>query len=220
MKRFRSLYTCIGRPAPFLHDCTLRCALCRSHLKQRLLFKVAPAQCPALHTVMQKWRKNPDTSVRGSRCYHAETKSNPACLHRRGAREESGILNIKSPIFFLTPSQELRPFEHGFNQKIGTFMFKNQNDGANFRLDPLEAILVIFGRRALIFFFLKALGKYEKLTPLLCAWAVVINLETQKCRKRAPRSVEFNFFISCDRQKRFSQNERRMGRSTKRCLRF
>ena len=30
-----------------------------------------------------------------------------------------------------------------------------------------------------------------------------------KCRKRAPRSVEFNFFINCDRHKRFSQNERR-----------
>ena len=45
--------------------------------------------------------------------------------------------------------------------------------------------------------------------PLLCACAVVITLETQKCRKRAPRSVEFNFFINCDRQKRFSQNERR-----------
>ena len=74
---------------------------------------------------------------------------------------------------------------------------------------PLEAILVIFGRRALIFFCLKALGKKWKMTPLLCACAVVITLETQKCRKRAPRSVEFNFFINCDRQKRFSQNERR-----------
>ena len=30
-----------------------------------------------------------------------------------------------------------------------------------------------------------------------------------KCRKSAPRSVEFNFFINCDKQKRFSQNERR-----------
>ena len=47
------------------------------------------------------------------------------------------------------------------------------------------------------------------MTPLLCACAVVITLETQKCRKWAPRSVEFNFFINCDRQKRFSQNERR-----------
>ena len=75
---------------------------------------------------------------------------------------------------------------------------------------PLEAILVIFGRRALIFFFcLKALGKKWKMTPLLCACAVVITLETQKCRKRAPHSVEFNFFNNCDRQKRFSQNERR-----------
>ena len=27
--------------------------------------------------------------------------------------------------------------------------------------------------------------------------------------KKAPRSVNFNFFINCDRQKRFSQNERR-----------
>ena len=38
-----------------------------------------------------------------------------------------------------------------------------------------------------------------KMTPLLCACAVVITLETQKCRKRASRFVEFNFFINCDR---------------------
>ena len=30
-----------------------------------------------------------------------------------------------------------------------------------------------------------------------------------KMSKRAPRSVEFNFFTNCDRHKRFSQNERR-----------
>ena len=47
------------------------------------------------------------------------------------------------------------------------------------------------------------------MTPLLCACAVMITLEAQKCRKRAPLSVEFNFFISCDRHKRFLQNERR-----------
>ena len=47
------------------------------------------------------------------------------------------------------------------------------------------------------------------MTPLLCACAVVITLETQKCRKGAPRSVEFNFFNNCDRQKRFSQTESR-----------
>ena len=47
----------------------------------------------------------PDTSVRGSRSYHAETKSKPACLHRRGAREKSGILNI-STLILLTPPQE------------------------------------------------------------------------------------------------------------------
>ena len=37
------------------------------------------------------------------------------------------------------------------------------------------------------------------------------HLGDAKCRKRAPwpRSVEFNFFINCDRHKRFSQKERR-----------
>ena len=35
------------------------------------------------------------------------------------------------------------------------------------------------------------------------------HLGDAKMSKRAPRSVEFNFFINCDRQKRFSQNERR-----------
>ena len=33
------------------------------------------------------------------------------------------------------------------------------------------------------------------------------HLGDAKCRKRAPRSIKFNFFINCDRQKRFSQNE-------------
>ena len=35
------------------------------------------------------------------------------------------------------------------------------------------------------------------------------HLGVAKMSKRAPRSVEFNFFLNCDRQKRFSQNERR-----------
>ena len=47
------------------------------------------------------------------------------------------------------------------------------------------------------------------MTPLLGACSVVITLETEKCRKRAPRSVEVNVFINCDRHKWFSQNKRR-----------
>ena len=35
------------------------------------------------------------------------------------------------------------------------------------------------------------------------------HLGDAKMSKKAPHSVEFNFFINCDRQKRFSQNERR-----------
>ena len=35
------------------------------------------------------------------------------------------------------------------------------------------------------------------------------HLGDAKMSKGAPRSVEFNFFNNCDRQKRFSQNERK-----------
>ena len=35
------------------------------------------------------------------------------------------------------------------------------------------------------------------------------HLGDAKMSKKAPRSFEFNFFINCDRQKRFLQNERR-----------
>ena len=35
------------------------------------------------------------------------------------------------------------------------------------------------------------------------------HLGDAKMSKRAPLSVEFNFFNNCDRHKRFSQNERR-----------
>ena len=59
----------------------------------------------------------------------------------------------------------------------------------------LEAILVIFGRRALIFLFESSWKSMQKMTPLLCACALVITMETQKCRKWAPHSVEFNFLL-------------------------
>ena len=117
------------------------------------------------------------------------------------------------PVVFLANEEELtgKTFTTSLNTTNPStyvkFIFLRTS---SLRQDPLEAILVIFGRKALIIFFcLKALGKIWKLTPLLCVCAVVITLETQKCRKRAPRSVEFNFFINCDRQKRFSHNERR-----------
>ena len=127
----------------------------------------------------------------GSRSF--QTKSKPACLHRHGAREKSGILTINNP-FFLTPPQEQvelnklmekkvgvtgnfenfflkkKPFspiaihtktrmQFGstlwrwsakkfepclpetvwtwFQQKVGTFMFKNRNDGATLAGPPL-----------------------------------------------------------------------------------
>ena len=35
------------------------------------------------------------------------------------------------------------------------------------------------------------------------------HLGTQKCRKKAPRSVELKFLMNCEKAKKFSQNENR-----------
>ena len=74
---------------------------------------------------------------------------------------------------------------------------------------PFEAILVIFGSRALIFFLFESSWKKMKNDATFVRMRSGHHLGDAKCRKRAPRSVEFNFFNNCDRQKRFSQNERR-----------
>ena len=50
---------------------------------------------------------------------------------------------------------------HPTYQVCGPFC-SSPTSSSNVRQDPLEAILVIFGRRPLIFFCLKALGKNEK----------------------------------------------------------
>ena len=77
-----------------------------------------------------------------------------------------------------------------------------------FRQDPLEDILVIFGRRALIFLF-ESSWKNMKSDTTCVRMRSGDHLGDAKMSKKAPRSIEFNFFINCDRQKRFSQNERR-----------
>ena len=60
------------------------------------------------HVTMAKFfRRVPNTSVRGSRSYHAESKSKPACLHRRGASDKSCILNINTPIFLAPPQEQV-----------------------------------------------------------------------------------------------------------------
>ena len=59
----------------------------------------------------------------------------------------------------------------------------------------LEAILVIFGRRALIFLFESSWTNMKNYTTFVRMRSGDHLLETQKCWKRALRSVEFNFFI-------------------------
>ena len=70
---------------------------------------------------------------------------------------------------------------------------------------PLEAILVIFGRRALIFFVLfESSWKKMKNDTTFVRMRSGDHLGDAKMSKRAPRSVEFNFFTNCNRHKRFS----------------
>ena len=81
--------------------------------------------------------------------------------------------------------------------------------GKGLRQDPLEAILVIFGRRALIFFSFESSWKKMKNDTTFVRMRSGDHLGDAKMSKRAPRSIEFNFFNNCDRHKRFSQIERR-----------
>ena len=64
-------------------------------------------------------------------------------------------------------------------------------DTAALRQDPLEAILVIFACRALIFF--KLLEKYENDTTFVRMHSGDHLGDAKMSKKRAPRSVEFNF---------------------------
>ena len=90
-------------------------------------------------------------------------------------------------------------------KKIGTLNHSTFNSLLKFKAGP--PILVIFGRRALIFF--DSSWKNMKNDTTFVRMRSGDHLEDAKMSKRAPCSVEFNFFISCDRQKQFSQNERR-----------
>ena len=67
------------------------------------------------------------------------------------------------------------------------------NRGFTFNHDPLEAILVIFGHSSLYFFGLKALKNMKKDT-FFVRMRSGDHLGDAKMSKKAPRSVEFNFF--------------------------
>ena len=49
------------------------------------------------------------------------------------------------------------------------------------------------------------------MTPLLCAWAVVITLETKKCWEKALHVVKFNILTNHRRQKRFCRMKKEEG---------
>ena len=84
----------------------------------------------------------------------------------------------------------------------------NSTCNLNLKQDPLEAVLVIFGR-SLIFFCLKGLGKLWKNDTTFVRMRSSDHLGDAKMWKKAPRFVNFNFFTNRNRRKRFPQNERR-----------
>ena len=88
------------------------------------------------------------------------------------------------------------------------------------RQDPLEAILVIFGRRALICFLFESSWKNMKNETTFVRMRSGDLLGDAKMAKKARRSVEFNFLTNCDRQKRFFAERKTKGRSTKRYLKI
>ena len=63
--------------------------------------------------------------------------------------------------------------------------------GPALRQDPLEAILVIFGRRALIFFVWKLLKRMKNDTTFVRMRSGDHLGRRKNVEKRAPRSVEF-----------------------------
>ena len=67
----------------------------------------------------------------------------------------------------------------------------------------------MFGRRDLNLLLFESSRKNMKDDTTFVRMRSGNHLGDAKMSKRAPRSVEFNFLFNCDRQKRFSQNERR-----------
>ena len=56
-----------------------------------------------------------------------------------------------------------------------------------------------FGRRALIFFLFESYWKNMKNDSTFVRMRSGHHVGDEKDRKRAPRYVDFNFFINCDR---------------------
>ena len=109
------------------------------------------------------------------------------------------LTNFSFEFFYkiFTEDASLRLLYHGAKRSK---MTKNSNQrggggGSCLKAGPLEANLVIFGRRrrALIFLF-ESSWKIWKMTPLSCACAVAITLETQKCRKGHLAQLNLTFY--------------------------
>ena len=76
---------------------------------------------------------------------------------------------------------------------------------------PIEAILAIFGRRALFFFFVWKLSKNMNNDTTFVHMRSGDHLGDAKMSKRAPRSVEFNFFLLIARDRNGFRRMKREG---------
>ena len=89
--------------------------------------RVAPTKCAAQRTAMLKWRTSPvESPIRRSRSFHAETKSNPAYLHRHGGSIFK-YFEHKHPDFLTPPKEQvqLNELTELRSPAILRFLFKN-----------------------------------------------------------------------------------------------
>ena len=140
-----------------------------------------------------------DHTTQWAACWHGKfssCKTELLLVGRQTSADDQVTISIYSSVIAECSSHKHQARSQGIRKGVTFCGGLGELPQKNFKAGPLEAILVIFGRRALVFFCLKALEKKWKMTPLLCACAVVITLETQKCRKGhlAPPNLTFLLF--------------------------
>ena len=93
------------------------------------------------------------------------------------------------------------PFE--FRPRTFTIGFYGRNS-------IISDLMILECSSPLNLFCLKVLGKIGKMTPRLCSCAVVIKLERQKCQKKAPHFVEFDFSTNPNNSQRVARRSTRL----------
>ena len=141
-----------------------------------------------------------------AKCVQRSAIHNSHCRSHFRLRREGGV---KCHMKVLSFVRDVRTFEMTPKHNVSLFLHQWKSHLPLLRQDlPLRLFWssLVVGPK---FFLFESYWKNMKNDTTFVRMHSGNHLGTKKCRKGAPRSVEFNFLINCDRQKRFSQNERR-----------